>query len=150
MFLNSCNIVTDQRAQTGSIHLGHGSGPAMTYVSGSQISAEGQLVFFQHLEDLVIVEGNVVLVGCFWHHIVAHCRVEQDRSRHKLVEFEHHFIVLLRFGEVELKRDVHPVHVHGVVSDWLEHYFLGLQFADHLLDFSFPDIRESDGSGLGW
>ena len=58
--------------------------------------------------------------------------------------------VLLRFGEVEPEPDVHPVHVHGIISDQLEHHFLLVPFADHLLDFSFPDIRELVGSGLGW
>ena len=52
--------------------------------------------------------------------------------------------VLFRFGEVELEPDMHPVHVHGVVSNWLEHHFLGLRLSNDLVTFSFPDIRESD------
>ena len=31
--------------------------------------------------------------------------------------------VLVRFGEVEVKPDVHPVHVHGIISDRFEHHF---------------------------
>ena len=93
MLLDSREVVSDQRTQAGAVHLGHGRGPARAEVRASQHSAEGQLGLFQHLEDLFLVEGHVILVGCFRHHGVAHGCVELDQSWHILVEFEHHFVV---------------------------------------------------------
>ena len=43
VFLDSSKDLTYQRAQADSIYLGHSGGPAMAEVSGSQLSAEGQL-----------------------------------------------------------------------------------------------------------
>ena len=68
VLLDSREVVANQRAHAGSVHLSHGGGAARAEVRAAQLSAEGQLGFFQHLEDLLIVEGDVILIGCFRHH----------------------------------------------------------------------------------
>ena len=93
MLLDSGEVMADQRAQARSVHLGHGGGAARAEVCAAQLSSMGQFGFFQHLEDLLVVEGDVVFMRCARHHGVTHGRVEQDQCRHELVEFEHHYMV---------------------------------------------------------
>ena len=103
MLLDPDEVVGDQRAQAGAVHLSHGGGAARAEVRVAQLSAESQLGLFQHLEEILVVERNVVFVGGSRHHRMPHGCVEQDRCRHEFVEFEHHFIV--EEGHVKDKRD---------------------------------------------